>query len=222
MKLRSLFSAATIGLAVLLSACSGPETPQQVTETFWEAAINDDTSGVVHYSTLGAAEDYDAFSTDWQNYRPQWGRVVIDGDQASVVSRLTGFEENGPRRRKFTTYLVRQDGEWLVDYERTAMSINGGVFGSLLKKFDLYSRDLSQQLDETAAEAGTQMEQMLEEFESAGKDLSEQASEALEIYSEELRRAMEEVDESLQRSLEENSENPRRQDEAPQKEPVLI
>lgn len=222
MNLRRLFSAVTIGLAVLLSACSGPETPQQVTETFWEAAIHDDTSDIVRYSTLAREEDYDAFSTDWRNYRPQWGRVVIDGDQASVVSRLIGTEDAGPRRRKFTTYLVLQDGEWLVDYERTAMSINGGVFGDLLKKFDLFSRDLSLQLDEKASDAGTQMEQMLEELESAGKDLGEQANEALEIYSEELQRAMEEVDESLQRALEENNENLRRQDEAPQKEPLLI
>ncbi|MFV8781050.1 hypothetical protein ACNKU7_01390 [Microbulbifer sp. SA54] len=222
MKLRRLFSSATIGLAVLLSACSGPETPQQVTETFWEAAINEDASVVARYSTLERAEDYDAFSADWHNYRPQWGRVVIDGDQASVVSKLSSTEETGPRRRKFTTYLVRQDGEWLVDYERTAMSINGGVFGDLLKKFDLFSRDLSQQLDEKTIEAGSQMEQMLEELESAGKDLREQANEALEIYSEELRRAIEEVDESLQRALEENSEDLHGQDEAPQKEPVLI
>ena len=204
--LRRFLTALAIGLAALLSACSGPETPQQVTEAFWEAAIHDDTASAVRYSTLDSAEYYDAFSAEWDSYRLTQGRIVIDGERASVASRLSGPGEAGQRRRAFTTYLVLQDGEWLGDYERTAMSINGGVFGDLLKKFDSFSRDFSQQFDASAEEAGSQMEQMLDELESAGKDLGNQAGEALQQYSDEFQQMLEDMDESLQRSLEEHKE----------------
>lgn len=216
-----VFVIATI-LAVL-SGCSGPESPQGVTQAFWGAAVKGDADDVADYSTLVSAEDYDGFSREWEGYVPTWGKVVIDGDEASVVSRFSGVEYSEHRRRSFTTYLVRQDGEWLVDYERTAMSINGGMFGDLLKKFEFFSRDFSRQFDQSTAEAGTQMEQMLEELESAGQSLGEQANEVLEKYSDELRRTMEELDETLQRTLEERREQ-RRADEhqEPRQEPQFI
>ena len=221
MKLRHLYAAVFAGFAILLSACSGPESPQEVTVAFWDAAIRDDASAAVRYSTLDSRERYDAFSVDWDSYQPKWGKVIIDGEEASVASQLSS--PKGARIRSFTTYLVQRDGEWLVDYERTAMSINGGVFGDLLNKFDLFSKDLSQQFDRSADEAGVQVEQMLEELKRAGKTMSEQASEALEGYSEELQRTMQEVDESLRRKREERKSAPPVDDpSAPEPAPVLI
>lgn len=219
--LRRSLASVIIGLAVLLSACSGPETPQQVTEAFWDAAIDDDAVSAARYSTLTGAEGFDAFSGEWDGYQPQWGRVIIDGDEASVVSKLSN-QETG-RIRSFTTYLVQRDGQWLVDYKRTAMSINGGAFGELLNKFDLFSKDLSKEFERSADEAGVQMDQMLEELESTGKEMSEQASEALDVFSQELQRALEDMDESLQRKLEERKAQPPEEEKpAPESAPVLI
>ncbi|MBB5213001.1 hypothetical protein [Microbulbifer hydrolyticus] len=221
MKLRHLTATAFATFAFLLSACSGPETPQQVTVAFWDAAIRDDMSGAVRYSTLDSVERYDAFSVEWDSYQPKWGKVVIDGDEASVAVELSSPERG--RIRSFTTYLVQRDGEWLVDYERTAMSINGGVFGDLLSKFDLFRKDLSKQFERSADEAGIQMDQMLEELESSGKEMSEQASEALEVYSEELQRTLEALDESLQRTLEERKNRPSESEPSEaESAPVLI
>lgn len=224
--LRRALTTATIGLALLLSACTQPETPQEVTEAFWNAAIGDDAAAVARYSTLTDAEvaedkAFDAFSSEWDGYQPQWGRVIIDGNEASVASTLS--RQEGGRIRSFTTWLVQRDGEWLVDYERTQMSIKGGAFGDLLNKFDRFSKDLSREFERSADEAGLQMDQVLEELESAGKEMSEQASEALEGFSRELQRTLEEMDESLQRQLEEREAQPP-EDEQPQPEsaPVLI
>lgn len=220
--LRRCFTTATIGLALLLSACSGPESPQEVTEAFWSAAIDDDAAAVARYSTLDSAEGLEGFSGKWDGYQPQWGRIVIDGTEATVASKLASQE--GGRIRSFTTYLVQRDGQWLVDYQRTTMSINGGVFGDLLNKFDLLSKGLSQEFERSADEAGVQMEQMLEELESTGKEVSEEASQALEGFSRELQRTLQEMDESLQRKLEERNTRPPEGDEPSQPEsaPILI
>ncbi|WP_295797116.1 hypothetical protein [uncultured Microbulbifer sp.] len=218
MKLRHLYAAAIAALMVLLSACSGPESPQEVSAAFWDAAVRDDRSDVVRYSTLDSPERYDAFATDWGSYQPKWGRVIIDGNEASVASQLSSPE--GARTRSFTTYLVQRDGVWLVDYQRTGMSLKGGVFGDLLSKFDLFSKDLSQEFERSADEAGVQMDQMLDELEHAGKEMSEQASEALEKYSQELQRTMQELDESMQRALEE-SEQERREERREEREKEL-
>lgn len=219
--LRRSLTTMTVGLAVLLAACSGPETPQQVTEAFWKAAIDDDAASAVRYSTLTGAEGFDVFASEWDGYQPQWGRVIIDGDEASVVSKLSSPERG--RIRSFTTYLVQRDGQWLVDYKRTAMSLNGGAFGELLNKFDIFSKDLSQEFERSADEAGVQMEQMLEELETTGKEMSEQASEALDVFSQELQRALQEMDESLQRKLEERKAQPPEEEKPAQESaPVLI
>lgn len=193
--------------AVLLAACMGPETPQEVTRAFWTAAIEGDTGNIAKYSTLANPENYDGFSIHWANYRPSWGKVIIDGDQASVVSEFVRPEDSRKRKRSFVTYLVRRGDVWLVDYDRTARSINGGVFGDLFNKFDQFSKDISQQFSSSADEASAQMERMLEEFGKAQEELSEQATEALDKYADELREALREMEESIHRALEENNEN---------------
>jgi len=224
--LRRSLIAMTIGLAILLSACTRPETPQEVTAAFWSAAIGEDAASVARYSTLTDAEvlqgeGFDAFASEWEGYQPRWGRVIIDGKEASVASTLS--RQEGGRIRSFTTWLVQRDGEWLVDYERTQMSIKGGAFGDLLNKFDRFSKDLSREFERSADEAGVQMDQVLEELESAGKEMSEQASEALEGFSRELQRTLEEMDESLQRQLEEREAQPPEEEPSqPESAPVLI
>lgn len=204
---RRIFSTAILtGVVALLAACSGPESPQEVTQEFWKAAVNGDGRDVVEYSTLTTVERSDSEFIRWKNYQPEWGRVVIDGDEASVVSRFISRESREKVSRKFVTYLIRHDGEWVVDYARTVKSARGGVFADLISQFDRLGQSMAQQFDESADEAGSRMDAMLEELgqemEEAQGAMSEQATEAMERFSEELRRSMQEFDESLHRSLE--------------------
>ncbi|MFI2811841.1 hypothetical protein [Microbulbifer sp. JSM ZJ756] len=188
----------------LLAGCSRPETPQEVTQAFWGAAVDGDGGDVARYSTLGHPDAFDGFARDWEGYRPSWGRVIIDGDQASVVSEFARPDGARDSERSFVTYLVRRDDTWLVDYDRTARSVNGGLFGDMFNQFDRLSREFSRQFDQSTKDANAEVERMLEELEGAGQELGKQASEALERYSEELDKALQEMEQSIEQSLEED------------------
>ncbi|WP_428819357.1 hypothetical protein [Microbulbifer sp. MCCC 1A16149] len=217
MKFYNLRTVAFLVLSAVVTACSAPESPQDVTKAFWQAAVHGDAADVAEYSTLKAPERFDADFARWAEYQPSWGRVIIDSDEATVVSRFSSKENPQYTGRSFTTYLVQRDGEWLVDYERTVSSARGDAFGDLLRQFDQLGKSLSEQFDQSAEQAGDQMDLMLEqlgqEMERAQGQMSEQATEAVENFSEELRKALEEMDKSLQRALEEEQEPPAEDDD---------
>lgn len=202
MKTRHFRLIAITCIAILLSACFGPESPQEVTQAFWQATIDGDNRKAADYSTLASPRDYDGFSRDWADYRVSWGKVVIDGDEASIAGSFAGDGHS----RNFTTYLVRRDDTWLVDYERTNRSINGGVFGDLFNSLDRLGADFSEHFNTSAEEANAQLEQMLEQLGDVQQQLDEQATEALQEYEDELREALRQMDESIHQSLEENKE----------------
>ena len=70
--MRSKFSyiSAIVVLALVLSACGKPETPQEVSQVFWQSVIDNDIAAVVKHSTLGSEKGYDAFSRDWTGMIP--------------------------------------------------------------------------------------------------------------------------------------------------------
>ncbi|MCK7599002.1 hypothetical protein M0G74_17140 [Microbulbifer sp. CAU 1566] len=212
MKFRKLHFPILAAISVFVAACSGPESPQDVTKAFWQAAVEGHAADVAEFSTLQGPERFDDDFAGWAGYQPSWGRVIIDSDEASVVSRFSSKEYPQYKARSFTTYLIQRDGEWLVDYERTISSARGDAFGDLLRQFDQLGKSLSEQFDRSAEQAGDQMDLMLEqlgrEMEKAQGQMNEQATEAVENFSEELRKALEEMDKSLQRALEEEQEAP--------------
>lgn len=193
--------------ALLLSACMGPKTPQEVTEAFWEAVINDDAADVVEYSTLNDAKSYDRFSKDWTGFQPTWGKLVIDGKKASIDAKFKSTADANMDDRAFTTYLVQRNDTWLVDYERTASEVNGGLFGALFGSLGRMSDDLSRQLESSANDFNDEMERMGKELEAMSDSFSQQAEQEIEKYSKELQKRIEELEESINRALEDKNNN---------------
>lgn len=192
---------------LLLAGCFGPKTPQEVAHAFWDSVIHNDIPDVVNFSTLNDAQQYDSFSKDWSGYQPSWGKVVIDGDQASIVSEFTRPDEPGSGNRKFVTYLVRHDKQWKVDYERTKMAVHGGALGALFGKLSQLGDDLSQQLASSTDSFNREMERMASELEQLSESYGQQAMVTMEVYAEQLRQYIEALEESINRALEEEDDN---------------
>ena len=192
---------------LLLSACFAHKTPQEVADIFWESVISNDVQDVVKYSTLTSASGYDGFSQDWSGYQLSWGRVVIDGDEASIVSELAKLDSSGADNRKFVTYLIRQDEEWKVDYVRTGEDLRGGLFANLFGQLDQLGKNISDQFRTSSKGFSAEMERMSEEFEGLSHEIGEQASESIKRYGEDLRRSIDELAESARRALKEQEEN---------------
>lgn len=194
-----------ISFVLSLTACLGPKTPQEVTQAFWKAVINNDVSDAVKYSTLTDAKQYDGFSKDWAGYQATWGKVVIDGDKASIDAEFSTQANSGKQTRKFVTYLVQQDKEWKVDYDRTKMSVRGGVLGAIFDKLGQFSDDLNKQINSSADNFNHEMEQMSKKLEQMADSFSAEASKQINRYAEQLRQSIDELAESINRALKDDN-----------------
>jgi division protein CdvB (Snf7/Vps24/ESCRT-III family) len=196
-----------ICLVLLLSACFGPKTPQDVTQAFWKAVLNNNAKNAVEYSTLTDPKYYDSFSKDWIGFQPSFGKVTIEERVASVVSEFAGPANSGQENRSFTTYLVLHNEEWKVDYDRTKNSIIGGALGDLFSKLNRLGDDISRQFESSADSFKLEMDRMGKELEQMSDSLGQQASKSLEKYAELLRNSIKELEESINRALKEENNN---------------
>ncbi|MYM62372.1 hypothetical protein [Pseudomaricurvus sp. HS19] len=187
-------------VALMLSACFTPDTPEGVAEAFWESVIEDNASNAVRYSTLEEQRNFDGFGERWQGFTTSWGRLVVDGNEASIETTFDAADQSPSKRRVFVTYLVRNDDQWLVDYDHTAAGIRGGVFGELFLRLNRFSQEFSRQFDQSAAQTSSELELMLEQLEAKQEVLSRRAEDALESYSEALESALKELQRSIERA----------------------
>ncbi len=188
---------------LLLTACIGPKTPQEVTQVFWESVIRDQAAGVVEYSTLTDAQQFDAFSQDWSGFQPSWGKVIIDGNQASVVSEFSKPGQPESESRYFVTWLVQQDKAWKVDYARTGEELRGGALTHLFGQLDQLGKKISAQFKSSSEDLSVEIERINEKLKGMSESVARQASESVEKYSEKLRLHIEELTDSVERALKE-------------------
>ena len=192
---------ALLGAVLLLSACFGEKTPQDVTTLFWQAVIGNEANKAVEYSTLDDIHAYDGFSRDWSGLQPTLGKVVIEGDEASVVTTFASPDaQAGGRPLELVTYLVRQNDQWKVDYGRTGEALRGPLT-SLFTQFNRLSKKISGQLDAAAGNLTVEMERLSEQLEQLSATVGGQASTAIEQYGKALRRSIDELAESVERAL---------------------
>lgn len=198
---RPASSALVLVLAgLLLGGCSRPDTPQEVTESFWQAVIAGDAEQAAELSTLVNESAYDAFGRNWQAATVSYGRVVIEGDRASIQVQFQGLPEAPTGSLEATTHLVQMNSQWHVDYYRTADTLAAGTgLQRFMGKLEELGKDLTQRFDEQSDQTARDMESMTEELER----LAQTANERLQILVEEYSEVLDQTLEDLSRSLEE-------------------
>lgn len=198
-----------VSAVILVAACSKPNTPQDVAAAFWQAMADNDTSDVVEFSTLDDEQGFDSFERDWADVVPSYGRVVIDGAEATIVTRLPAENAGGNERREVMTYLVETQGQWLVDYQRTGDAImNPSPFSSLMGQLSEISDRIAENFSSSSSDMERRLNDMARELEAYSNDVARRADEAINEYGQVLRDYMEELEESVNRALEENRQAP--------------
>ncbi len=196
----------------LMAGCSKPETPQEVAAAFWQAMADNDADDVVTFSTLSDTAGFDGYGRNWANAVPSFGRVVIDGSQATIVTRLPA--DTGPEgeRLELTTYLTRPQNQWLVDYQRTGdVILNPSPFDGLMGELDRLKKRLSERWSSSSDNLEASMNALARDFDAYSDAMSRQAEEAVEAFGESLQKAMKDLQESIEDALE-NSTAPTQDD----------
>ena len=197
-------------LAMLLSACGKPETPQQVSQAFWQSVIKNDVAGVVKYSTLGSESGYESFSRDWSGMVPSWGKIIIEDRQARVQTQVSRPDAASSEMLNFVTYMIKQDEQWKVDYENTEKAVlASAAVADFVNRITTLGNEISQQFEDAGKILNSELEALNDQFQQLAEGLGNQASQALEDYSLLMRKHLDALSQSLENALTE------KQDEIP-------
>ncbi|MBW3197304.1 hypothetical protein [Marinobacter nauticus] len=187
---------------LMATGCSRPESPQEVSEAFWQAVLEEDAEAAADYSTLVDEAGFDGFEQQWQNVSIEWGRVVIDDNLARVTTTLSGLEGRNEATESLT-YLVRKGDDWLVDYYRTGDALKQGpVWGSLVGQLERLGEDLKSRWANQSDEMAVELERLGRELQQQAQSMNEDMSALAEEYGDQLSQHLEELSESLREALE--------------------
>ncbi|MFC4258451.1 hypothetical protein ACFOZ5_05295 [Marinobacter lacisalsi] len=205
MKLYHLVAPTTFLLAFTLTGCGGPETPQEVTQAFWEAVLESDAETAAELSTLVDESGFDGYSLDWEGAETSWGRVTVDGQEASIDTVFTNMPGMNGEELETTTHLVRINDQWQVDYHQTGDEIGtdvriGGLMGSVRELGD----KLRSRLADESAKANREFDRLVDELSAYSDETREEMTALIERYGENLERRMDELSRSLDDALEQN------------------
>lgn len=197
--IRALLSGLAAALMLgLLAGCSQPQSPGEVTEAFWRSVVENDADEVAELSTLADPAQFDGFETDWQAVSIEWGRIVIEGPQATVETRFL----NAGDGRQILTYLERVDEQWRVDYPRTHRAvITRSMFDDVMGTLSSLSDRLSASINRSSDSAAERLNEMAAELEALSAQAQKRSREALGTYGEQLQEHMEALTESIEEAL---------------------
>ncbi|MGO1233863.1 MAG: hypothetical protein ACTMHG_09090, partial [Marinobacter sp.] len=190
----------------LLTACGGSQSPQEVSRAFWQAVVEQEAGEANEYSTLIEDAGFDGYQRDWQGVDVEWGRVVIDGNQATVDTTFRGLSDR-QNPLETTTYLVQKDEQWLVDYYRTGEALNDGpLWGDVVSQLEALGKDLQSQLTRHSNDLAREFEALREELSQQASEAGESFSGMVDDYGQMLRQHIEQLSDSLREALKNNPE----------------
>lgn len=194
--------AVTLLSLLMLTACAGPETPQEVTKAFWESVRENDADDIVELSTLVDPGGYKGMGSDWQAAHIALGRTVIEGGEAKVVTIFRSGEDAAKEDREVVTYLIRQGDEWRVDYNPTVEAFAArSIFHRYMGELGRVGDEISARFSRSSEGLVERMDEMAGKIRALSDSTTEQANNALDKYSNRLHEHIDGLMESLEEAL---------------------
>jgi hypothetical protein len=150
---------------LLLSACQSAKTPSETAQAFWSAMAKDNLQQAKKYCASQSQPLLTFSQKDkLKNTNFSYGKIVIDGNQASVETQMIQPDK---KNFGFTTYLIKENDHWKVDYQRSVKSFSGDIFEDIFNSLNNLGETFNKQLEQ-------QIPKIEKEIESFGKELKQQ------------------------------------------------
>ncbi len=202
MKRRFTFFVLIAAFVLLFTACNRPQTPLEVSQAFWQAVIDGKIGNVVEYSTLGSEAGYQAFSRDWSGMQPSWGKIIIEEHEARVHTHIAKPDAAQSEMLYFVTYLVRQDGQWKVDYDKTEKVVQASsAVSDFVNRISSIGDDISRQFDEASKVVSDELDSLNNQLVELTEKLGKQAMGAVEKYSEIMRLHLDSLSREIEKAI---------------------
>lgn len=205
MKATKPLATAPLIALLALAGCSQPKTPQEVTQAFWEAVVEGNAADAAQLSTLVDEQGFDGYSLNWTGAQISWGRVTVDGQEASIDTVFSALPDMEGEDLETTTYLLQINDHWQVDYHETGDAVRNDVrLGSLMGSVRAFSDKLSSRLADESERANKEFDRLLEDLSTYSEETRDDISALIEEYGDRLSGHMDELSNSLDEALDEN------------------
>jgi hypothetical protein len=184
---------ASLVFLITISGCARPLPPQDVADRFWRAVMTQHPAKIRRYVR---AQDQQTLKDD-PEIMPvesfELSRVVIDGDAATIETRIT-LGADKPVALKIDTLLVRENERWRVDYSGTIQNISlESNLAQVIEQIEAFGDTVKKGIDKSV----TEMKKVLPDIE---RELSRIEREIKQRVPE-LRERLEEFSRQLEESL---------------------
>jgi len=160
-----------VAALLLALACGAPaDSPEQVSERFWEALRSGDTAAARACASSSSALLVDNMVGERRVEEVQLGETLKSERSAIVRTSLVTATEAGRQHSSFDTHLVRESDGWRIDAAATERAMTAAIFAASLRQIGEALgqgvQDFSAALEESAEEMKRAIREALEELEA--------------------------------------------------------
>ncbi|MCW8932777.1 MAG: hypothetical protein OQL19_21380 [Gammaproteobacteria bacterium] len=168
------FNQASLGILfilmslLLIQACTQkiPNTPLTVAQAFWSATLDGDTEQAKKLLTPQSRQNFKVILRNQKDFI-ELGEQSITTTKAEILTQLTRHEGNKQVKTAMRTILLNQNGQWLVDFDKTRDSMLGSELQSVIDQLSNTMRETIDKgvkvMGESVKDELQQMEQSLQE-----------------------------------------------------------
>ncbi len=140
----------TLLLILTLLAGCGDNDPVSVADNFWDALEDHDAGRARKYMTQASAGNLQ-IKDDGDKYDIELGKVTEAGDTISIATTLK--KDDDDTAIELNTIVVKEDGQWKVDYNQTMLSMFGGTLQQMMQGFGKAMRQGAKDMDKAMQES---------------------------------------------------------------------
>lgn len=158
-------------IALFAFSCSSKgDDPKTVADSFWKATKKGDSTEVKKYVTKSSLANIKDMKKADANDKGSFdlGKPAVDGETASIPTKIT---DQG-MAMELKTILVKEDGVWKVDMNKTMMSMFGGAMEEMVKGLEGLGDKMGEAVGKGMEELGAAMEKSGRALEEKGKSLN--------------------------------------------------
>lgn len=134
-----------------LSGCGASQSPEGVANDFWDAMMKGDKAAAQKYATKesGAAIAVQG-KQEGEERKVILGEPQKNEDHVSIPTTLVTITGGNEQKIPTNTILVKEDGAWKVDWNRTAAAMLGGAMGEMMKGMQDAMKEMGKAFEEAA------------------------------------------------------------------------
>ncbi|MCP3851311.1 MAG: hypothetical protein GY694_13875 [Gammaproteobacteria bacterium] len=176
-------------LLILLSllfaqACTPqkPNTPLTVAQAFWSAALKGDTEAAKQLMTPQSRPNFKLILRNQKDF-VELGEQSISMTEATILTQITRHSSNASgndshqTKTALRTILINQNGQWLVDFNKTRDSMLGSELQSVIDKL---SQTMRETIDKGVKVMGDSVKDELQKFDQSLQETLQDLNQEIE------------------------------------------